>query len=131
EVKRGRFRRDLFYRLDVFTIELPPLRARGRDVLTLAHHFAGRRAEQLGWPHAPELDRALADSLLRHPFEGNVRELRNMVERAMTQPKPLKSLTLRLFPGLAGAKAAEPASTKERGAAATAARDPQLAQIRE
>src|SRR5690606_18369227 len=103
EVRRGRFRRDLYYRLDVFTIELPPLRKRGRDVITLTRHFASRRAEQLGWPGAPEIDEALESALLEHPFEGNVRELRNLVERAMTQPKPVRTLTLQLFPSLAEA----------------------------
>ncbi|NLY95217.1 MAG: sigma-54-dependent Fis family transcriptional regulator [Myxococcales bacterium] len=100
EVARGRFRRDLYYRLDVFTIELPPLRKRGRDVITLTRHFASRRAEQLGWPGAPEIDEALEAALLAHPFEGNVRELRNMVERAMMLPRPVDLLTLEHFPAL-------------------------------
>jgi DNA-binding NtrC family response regulator len=128
EVSEGRFRRDLYYRLDVFTIELPPLRKRGRDIITLTRHFAGRRAEQLRWPRVPDLDDALERALLAHPFEGNVRELRNLVERAMTQPKPIETLKMSHFPSLSNAT--PPPRVALRGPVATST-DPNLEQIRE
>lgn len=81
EVQAGRFRRDLFYRLAVIPIELPPLRARGEDVILLAKHFL----EQLRKPanhNAAFSDEAL--NLLRHySWPGNIRELRNVVEHAL------------------------------------------------
>ena len=82
DVAAGRFRRDLFYRLSVFPIRLPPLRDRAEDVPALAEHFlreACRRARRVVPGVAPE---ALA--LLRgYPWPGNVRELRNEIERAV------------------------------------------------
>jgi len=81
-VRRGAFREDLYYRLSVIPIHLPPLRARGDDVLLLADHFLRTLAGQYGMPLpllAPELRRAL----LAHPWPGNVRELRNGLERAL------------------------------------------------
>jgi DNA-binding NtrC family response regulator len=129
EVTEGRFRRDLYYRLDVFTIELPPLRKRGRDIVTLTRHFAGRRAERLGWPGAPDLDEALESALLAHRFDGNVRELRNLVERAMTQSKPIAKLTMEHFPSLTEA-APEPAAVLTPAPKAPP-NDPALDRIRE
>jgi DNA-binding NtrC family response regulator len=127
EVAAGRFRRDLYYRLDVFTIELPPLRDRGPDIITLTRHFAGRRAEQLGWPSAPRLDEPLEAALLAHRFDGNVRELRNLVERAMTQPKPIASLTQSHFPSLTEAPPRRPPAVSTE----VSTFDPRLEQIRE
>ncbi|WP_141593742.1 sigma-54 dependent transcriptional regulator [Myxococcus sp. AB056] len=83
EVKAGRFREDLFYRLNVITVELPPLRERSGDISLLAGYFLSRMAEELGrlgLRFAPE---TLA-LLERYPFPGNVRQLQNMVERAAT-----------------------------------------------
>jgi two-component system response regulator AtoC len=82
EVRAGRFREDLFYRLNVLTIELPPLRARREDVLILAEHFLDRECARLGKPRlelAPDARRAL----LEYSWPGNVRELENAVERAV------------------------------------------------
>jgi DNA-binding NtrC family response regulator len=81
-VKRGDFREDLFYRLSVIPIHLPPLRERGDDVILIAEHFLRTLAELYGMaPPAvsPELRRALVS----HPWPGNVRELRNGLERAL------------------------------------------------
>ena len=81
-VKKGEFREDLYYRLNVIPIHLPPLRERGEDVVLVAEHFLRSLADQYGMaPPAvgPELRRAL----LAHPWPGNVRELRNSVERAL------------------------------------------------
>lgn len=79
-VADGRFRRDLFYRLHVVPLELPPLRRRGDDVLLLARRFLGEFAERHGRPQAV-LGRRAERALLRHDWPGNVRELRNLCER--------------------------------------------------
>jgi two-component system, NtrC family, response regulator PilR len=83
EVRAGRFREDLFYRLNVITIELPPLRERPEDVPLLANHFLERMREELGRPGLHFTGEALA-LLSRHPLPGNVRQLQNIVERAAT-----------------------------------------------
>ncbi|HEY9425934.1 MAG TPA: sigma-54 dependent transcriptional regulator [Gemmatimonadaceae bacterium] len=81
-VRRGEFREDLYYRLEVMSIELPPLRARRGDILPLARHFLARFAEQYGLPN-PRLSKAAEQALLERAWPGNVRELRNAVERAV------------------------------------------------
>jgi DNA-binding NtrC family response regulator len=81
-VKRGVFREDLFYRLSVIPIHLPPLRDRGDDVLLLAEHFLRTLAGQYGMP-APSITPELRRALLAHGWPGNVRELRNGLERAV------------------------------------------------
>jgi transcriptional regulator with PAS, ATPase and Fis domain len=81
-VARGEFRADLFYRLDVFGIHLPPLRARRDDVLPLTESFLVQFAHRQGRA-APPLTPAAAERLLEHRWPGNVRELRNAVERAV------------------------------------------------
>jgi DNA-binding NtrC family response regulator len=80
DVATGRFREDLFFRLNVIPIQLPPLRERREDVLPLARHFLARHAAEAGRRLAftPEAEAAL----LAHPWPGNVRELENAVERA-------------------------------------------------
>jgi DNA-binding NtrC family response regulator len=81
EIAKGTFRQDLYYRLKVVQIELPPLRERAEDVPALAQRFLSKLADRLGRP-APVLSEAALTRLARHPFPGNVRELRNMVEQA-------------------------------------------------
>jgi len=81
-VRTGRFREDLYYRLSVIPIHLPPLRERGDDVLLLAEHFLGTLAEQYDLP-SPSLPRKLRQALLTHSWPGNVRELRNTLERML------------------------------------------------
>jgi Nif-specific regulatory protein len=79
-VRARRVREDLYFRLNVVTLELPPLRERGEDVLLLAEHFLkhfSARARR----RAPKLTAAARKQLLAHPWPGNVRELRNMMER--------------------------------------------------
>lgn len=80
-VAKGRFREDLFYRLSVFPLSLPPLRERGNDILLLAEFFARRLREQSGWENLSFSSEAL-DMLLCRQWPGNVRELKNAVERA-------------------------------------------------
>ena len=83
EVKAGRFREDLLFRLNVINIELPPLRARREDIRMLAGYFLGRVAEELGRPglHFTEDTLKLLEA---YSFTGNVRQLQNIVERAAT-----------------------------------------------
>jgi two-component system response regulator AtoC len=80
EVREGRFRRDLYFRLRVLAIEVPPLRERPEDLRSLAETGLRRLCARLG-PGAPRLDEALLARLLRHPWPGNVRELWNALER--------------------------------------------------
>jgi len=81
-IEGGRFRQDLFFRLNVFTIQVPPLRERGDDVLLLAYHFMKLYATELRKDVSHIEPSALA-LLRRYPFPGNVRELRNRIERAI------------------------------------------------
>jgi two-component system, NtrC family, response regulator HydG len=82
EVAAGRFRSDLYYRLNVVRLHTPPLRERADDIPRLAQHFAQRAAEQLGVP-VPRLPPETIDLLQSHRWPGNVRELANVIERAM------------------------------------------------
>src|SRR6185369_13723255 len=79
EIRASRFRADLYYRLNVMTIDLPPLRERREDVLELAGHFLTTR--QVG-PRPCRLSPEAAEALVRHDWPGNVRELANVLERA-------------------------------------------------
>ena len=79
---RGEFREDLYYRLGVFEIALPPLRERVEDVLELADMFLGEIGETVGRP-AAGIERDAKSLLLAYPWPGNVRELRNAIERAV------------------------------------------------
>ena len=90
EVDAGRFRQDLFYRLSVFPIELPPLRERREDIPPLAAHFAKQGARQMNRPQ-PVLTLAAVSQLTAYDWPGNVRELQNAIERAviLSQGSPL------------------------------------------
>ena len=81
-VREGTFRFDLFQRLAVYPISLPPLRDRERDVLLLAEHFIEVTARRLGRVPEP-LSPAVEEALLRYDFPGNVRELKHLLERAL------------------------------------------------
>jgi transcriptional regulator with GAF, ATPase, and Fis domain len=81
-VAEGSFREDLFYRLSVFPIEVPPLRARGDDVIQIASHLLEKTAQEFG--HRPlTLSKQQAALLKRYDWPGNVRELKNVIERAV------------------------------------------------
>jgi DNA-binding NtrC family response regulator len=82
EVMAGRFRADLYYRVQVIQMALPPLRARGADVLLLAQHFLDHYAARTS-DRARTLTPACATRLLSYPWPGNVRELQNCMERAV------------------------------------------------
>ena len=81
-IEQGQFRRDLMYRLNVVTIHLPPLRARGDDVRLLAQHFVDRFSKEFKKPVA-RLSDAVYQKLRGYSWPGNVRELRNVIERAV------------------------------------------------
>jgi DNA-binding NtrC family response regulator len=104
QVTAGRFRQDLYYRLNLFPIELPPLRQRGGDILLLARHFLGRACESLGRSNL-SLTPAAEARLSSYPWPGNVRELQNTMERlailagegvvdAVDVPLPVSSMAL-------------------------------------
>ncbi|HTL97536.1 MAG TPA: sigma-54 dependent transcriptional regulator [Holophagaceae bacterium] len=82
EIKAGRFREDLYFRLAVVPLRVPPLRERAEDVLPLAEAFSERIARQYGRP-SKRLGPDAKDALLRHDWPGNVRELKNLMERAV------------------------------------------------
>ena len=81
-VARGEFREDLYYRIHVITIEMPPLRERRSDIANLAEHFLRRFATEHGRPTLSFSERAL-NALLAAPWPGNVRQLENLIERAV------------------------------------------------
>jgi DNA-binding NtrC family response regulator len=87
EVRDGRFREDLYYRLNVVTLTIPPLRERGEDVIRLAEFFLRKFSGQYGLPE-PTLTAEARRRLHGHPWPGNVRELRNTIERALLLSSP-------------------------------------------
>jgi two-component system, NtrC family, nitrogen regulation response regulator GlnG len=102
EVAEGRFREDLYHRLAVLCIEVPPLRERRDDIRALAPHFVEQAATSLGIA-APEIPPALVAVIAEHDWPGNVRQLRNVLERAVTLTapgQPLDAATLGLVPQL-------------------------------
>ncbi len=106
--REGRFRQDLYFRLRVIPLVLPPLRERPKDVPLLARHLVREIARRLGRP-APRLTREALWRLSRHPWPGNVRELRNVLERAVILDREgrIDAGDLFLEPWDAGARDAE------------------------
>lgn len=82
DVADKRFREDLYYRINVVRIEVPPLRSRGNDILALAQHFMQRSAQKSG-KSVTRIGHAVADRLMNYPWPGNVRELENAMEAAV------------------------------------------------
>jgi two-component system response regulator HydG len=115
-VQQGRFREDLFYRLNVVHLAIPPLRSRPEDIPVLARFFLDRFAERFGVSplHVPE---ALFDRLAAHGWPGNVRELENAME-GLVALSPPEGLDLGLLPGAARTAEATEAATPAPGAAA-------------
>jgi transcriptional regulator with GAF, ATPase, and Fis domain len=91
DVEAGRFRKDLYYRLCVFPLRMPPLRDRSEDIRLLAEHFALLASQRLKIPHARLTDSAM-ELLTAYAWPGNVRELQNVIERAVivSQGGPLR-----------------------------------------
>jgi two-component system, NtrC family, response regulator PilR len=87
EVQRGGFRQDLYYRLNVIRVHLPPLRARVGDIPLLSDHFLVKYCREQKKPLARLTPEAI-ERMLRYPFPGNVRELENVIERAVTLSPP-------------------------------------------
>jgi sigma-54 dependent transcriptional regulator, acetoin dehydrogenase operon transcriptional activator AcoR len=83
DVSAGKFREDLFYRLNVFAIRVPPLRQRKEDLPLLVTHLLDTLAKKMGFSQAPEVEQSVMDILAGYHWPGNVRELRNVLERAL------------------------------------------------
>ena len=81
-VADGRFRSDLYYRLNVFPLVLPPLRERRDDIPRLVRHFTQRFARRMG-RRIETIPSAVMEALVRYPWPGNIRELQNVIERAV------------------------------------------------
>jgi len=92
EVKQGRFRADLFYRLNVFPVTLPTLRERHSDIPILIEHFLRVFSQRLG-KQINGISQEILSSLMVYPFPGNVRELENIIERAVVLAKDGSTLT--------------------------------------
>jgi PAS domain S-box-containing protein len=105
-VEAGEFREDLYYRLSVFPVQVPPLRKRGDDVTQLAVHFLEQVCRQFGRP-VPQLTQGQVEALRRYDWPGNVRELKNVIERAVILSR---GEVLRLDLSLPEAMPAEPAA---------------------
>jgi Nif-specific regulatory protein len=117
-VREKRFREDLYFRLNVVTIDVPPLRERGEDVLLLAEHFLDdfcRRARR----KTPRLTAAARRKLMEHAWPGNVRELRNLMERLayLTSEDPIEADQLAFILSPRGQAVALPASDQSLAAA--------------
>jgi formate hydrogenlyase transcriptional activator len=81
-IREGKFREDLFYRLNVFPIEIPPLRERREDVPLLVHYFVSKLSRRMG-KKIRSIPRQAMEMLAQAPWPGNVRELQNFIERAV------------------------------------------------
>jgi DNA-binding NtrC family response regulator len=86
-LKDGSFREDLYYRLNVFAISIPPLRERRSDIPLLAQHFIKKYSTAMN-KAVSEMDPTALDLLVRYPWPGNARELENVIERAMVLANP-------------------------------------------
>jgi two-component system, NtrC family, response regulator AlgB len=122
-VRQGRFREDLLYRLNVFTLDLPPLSARREDVLPLARRFLAFFGHQDAKPGL-RFTAAAEQVLAAHPWPGNVRELRNTVERAAMLAGGVEIGPELLTIGASGASGARPVPGGPAGGAALAIGDP-------
>jgi DNA-binding NtrC family response regulator len=109
QVRQGKFRADLYFRLRVIHLPLPPLRARGPDILLLARHFLQLQCRRYG--KQPRRFSAAAEAaLLRYPWPGNVRELRNVIEQTvlLSQQEVIEPAHLPLLPEVFQALAGTP-----------------------
>ncbi|HYB71517.1 MAG TPA: sigma-54 dependent transcriptional regulator, partial [Candidatus Bathyarchaeia archaeon] len=111
-IRARQFREDLYHRLAVVTLRLPPLRERGRDVVLLARHLLGRVCADYGLP-AKTLSPEAEDLLVAHPWQGNVRELNNVLERvALLTDRPVVTADLLELPPPARSGATPPAGAE-------------------
>jgi transcriptional regulator with GAF, ATPase, and Fis domain len=86
-IASGRFREDLWFRLNVFPIMIPPLRQRSEDISALVHHLVERKSKELKLAERPVLATDAIDRLMAYDWPGNVRELENLIERALIQSR--------------------------------------------
>jgi DNA-binding NtrC family response regulator len=100
DVKAGKFRDDLFYRINVVPVILPPLRERREDIPLLAHHFAGEISKRLGRVNAPQIMPQAMEILVNYRWPGNVRELEHCIERVLVTCDAEKILPEHLPPQL-------------------------------
>ncbi|MCZ6689390.1 MAG: sigma-54 dependent transcriptional regulator [Planctomycetota bacterium] len=98
EVREGRFRDDLFYRLNVIPILLPPLRDRREDIPLLAGHFLARYTKEMG-KTITQLEPRSMDRLMAYRWPGNIREMQNLIHRAVALAADEKTLTVEIPPG--------------------------------
>ena len=112
EVGKGAFREDLYYRLNVFPIHLPPLRERGEDVVLLANSFVQHFSQQMGRAMTPLSPEALR-RLTAYQWPGNVRELQNVIERAVITAKNGKLNLDRAIPNIAESSSPHPIAKEE------------------
>jgi PAS domain S-box-containing protein len=121
-VREGEFREDLYYRLNVFPIHLPPLRERGEDVALIASVFARRIAHRLG-RHIEPLSQECIQRLQAYSWPGNVRELMSVIERAVITSRDGRLNLDRALPESAGDAVATPASSDGAGTRIRTARE--------
>jgi DNA-binding NtrC family response regulator len=121
EVRKGNFREDLYYRLNVFPIEVPPLRQRGEDIPLIAQAFLERFARKHGLKKVPGFSKAAMEAITHHSWPGNVRELQNTIERAVIlsdgiqpiQPFDLGIVPARGFPATPATPTPAPIPVRE------------------
>ncbi|HUG92538.1 MAG TPA: sigma 54-interacting transcriptional regulator, partial [Planctomycetaceae bacterium] len=127
-ISRGAFREDLYYRLNVITVTLPPLRERREDIFELALYFLGRAGRRAG-KRVSQIDDAAVEALERYDWPGNIRELENVVERAVVLAEGDRITRDDLPAGVVAGRAAGPAylvetkpASRRRAAAGSSAR---------
>lgn len=127
----GEFRHDLLDRLSFDVVHLPPLRHRGDDVLQLAEHFAVQLCSELGWPLFPGFSAEVESALRAHPWPGNIRELKNAVERSLYRAgdseEPLQSLVIDPFMNVSDASQTDPIINENPAAPTIGAHEPGIA----
>ncbi len=113
EVKEGRFRDDLFYRINVINIELPPLKERDKDIVLLAEHFKDKYSVELG-KKIRSIDHEAMKLMEEYSWPGNVREMQNVIERAVLISDSDQIMKEHLPAGLYG-RTSSPANTESKG----------------
>ena len=98
-VRKNQFREDLYYRINVIALYLPPLRERGEDIPLLAKHFLAKRVEEDGRPHQ-DFNKEAIEFLSRYPWPGNVREMENIIEQAFIWSKGSAFVTPEHLPNI-------------------------------
>ena len=115
-LERGTFRKDLFYRLNVIRLHIPPLRQRREDIIELSHHLLGQLAQDANLP-VPSIDAGARRVLIAYDWPGNVRELSNALERSLSAMEEgtirLVDLPFHIYQKRHHAQASQPASIRQ------------------